>query len=257
MLRLAIMSLSYQRAFTAGQMDLFSYIAESRELGLDGVDLHGRHFASTDRDYLWQIKQACIRRGLTIACVSIPNNFALAPDALAAELDKTRQLIDAAAFLGAPLVRVFAGWSDHKDEGTWGRVVTCLREAAAYGESKGIVVALQNHNHGGVAAVGKDILCLMDDVAHPNLGHVLDSGQYLDLYDSMVMTAPRAIHVRCKIYQIETGEERKLDYTRIFLILRNVRYNGFLSIVYEGNEDEQVAVRKAVPFLRRFMSAGL
>ena len=151
-------------------------------------------------------------------------------------------------------MRVFAGWSEHKDEGTWGRVVSCLRQAAAYGESKGIVVALQNHNHGGVAALGKDVLRLMDDVAHPNLSHVLDTGQYLDLYDSIAMTAARAIHVRCKIYQIESGEERKLDYSRIFPILRSVNYNGFLSIVYEGSEDEQVAVSKAVPYLRRFMS---
>jgi len=254
MLRLAVMSLSYQRAFNAGDMDIFSYIQASRELGLDGVDLHGRHFTLTDRDYLWQIKNACIRNGLTIACVSVPNNFAVSPDALPRELERTRQMIEAAAFLGAPLVRVFAGWSDSKEAGAWGRAVSSLRESAAYGESKGIVVALQNHNHGGVASVGRDLLRLMDDVAHPNLSHVLDSGQYLDLYDSMVMTAARAVHVRCKIYQIESGEERKLDYARIFRILRDVRYNGFLSIVYEGSEDERVAVRKAVPYLRRFMA---
>jgi sugar phosphate isomerase/epimerase len=254
MLRLAVMSLSYQRAFAAGAMDLFSYIKTSRELGLDGVDLHGRHFVSTDTDYLWRLKRACIESGLTIACVSVPNNFAHAAEALPAELEKTRRMIDAAAFLGAPLVRVFAGWSEHKDEQTWGRVVSCLRQSAAYGESKGIVVALQNHNHGGVAALGKDVLRLMDDVAHPNLSHVLDTGQYLDLYDSIVMTAARAVHVRCKIYQIETGEERKLDYTRIFPILHGVNYNGFLSIVYEGSEDERFAVSKAVPYLRGFMS---
>jgi sugar phosphate isomerase/epimerase len=254
MLRLAVMSLSYQRAFKKGSMDLLSYIESSRELSLDGVDLHGRHFASLDRGYLWQIKRACIERGLSIACVSIPNNFALAPDALGVEMDKTRRLIDVAAFLGAPLVRVFAGWSDTKDEGTWGRVVSCLRESAVYGESRGVCVALQNHNHDGVAAVGKDILRMMDDVGHANLGHVLDTGQYLDLYDSMALTAHRAVHVRCKIYQIESGAEGKLDYSRIVAILREARYNGFLSIVYEGAEDEQIAVRKAVTYLRRFMT---
>ena len=88
MLRLAVMSLSYQRAFAAGTMDLFSYIQTSRELGLDGVDLHGRHFVSTDTDYLWRLKRACIERGLTIACVSIPNNFAGAAESLPAELDE-------------------------------------------------------------------------------------------------------------------------------------------------------------------------
>jgi len=253
MWRLACMSLSYQKAFRDGQMDFFSFIQTCRELDLDGVDLHGHHFRSFDRDYLWQIKTACVRQGLTIACVSIPNNFALAAEALPAEVEKTHRLIDAAAYLGAPIVRVFAGWNDKRDEGTWGRVVSCLREAAAYGESRGIVVALQNHNHSGVAALGRDLIRLMDDVNHPNLSHVLDTGQYLDLYDSIAMTAARAVHTRCKIYHIETGEERKLDYGRIFSILRQVGYHGFLSIVYEGSEDEQLAVSKAVTYVRRLM----
>jgi len=254
MLRLAVMSLSYQRAFKAGQMDLFSYITASRDLGLDGVDFHGRHFVSLERDYLWRLKLACVANGLSIACVSIPNNFALAPDALPGELERTRQFIDAAAFLGAPLVRVFAGWSEKQDSGTWGRVVSSLRSAAAYGEQQGVVVALQNHNHNGVASLGKDVLRLIKEADHPNLRHVMDSGQYLDLYHSMALTAHLAVHVRCKIYEIETGEERKLDYARIFSILRRANYHGFLSIVYEGTEDEQVAVGKAVPFLRRFMT---
>lgn len=254
MLRLSVMSLSYQRAFQAGQMDLFSYLSASRALGLDGVDFHGRHFTSLDRDELWRLKQACVNSGLTIACVSIPNNFALAAGALPAELEKTQRLIDAAAFLGAPLVRVFAGWSDNKDEGTWGRVVASLRSAAAYGAERGVVVALQNHNHNGVASLGKDILRLTQETDHPNLRHVMDTGQYLDLYDSMAMTVNLAVHVRCKIYQIETGEERRLDYQRIFAILRQASYHGFLSIVYEGTEDERAAVARAVPFLRRFMA---
>lgn len=252
-MRLACMSLSYQRAFSSGKMDFFSYIEESRALDLDGVDLHGRHFVSFNKDYLWQIKQACIKRGLSIACLSIPNNFARPPQELPREMEKTKQMIRAAAFLGAPLVRVFAGWHENRDADTWKRVVDCLRQAAQYGQDHGVVVGLQNHNHNGVAAVGADVLRLLNEVAHPNLSHVLDTGQYLDLYNSIAMTAERAVHVRCKIYEIETGQERRLDYTRIFPILRQVGYNGFLSIVYEGNEDEVIAVRKAVRYLRTFM----
>jgi sugar phosphate isomerase/epimerase len=101
--------------------------------------------------------------------------------------------------------------------------------------------------------VGADLLRLMDDVAHPNLSHVMDSGQYLDLYPSMALTVGRAVHVRCKIYEIETGEERRLDYDRIFPLLMGANYNGFLSIVYEGAGDEIEAVRKSVVYLRRLM----
>ena len=199
MMRLACMSLSLKRAFSNGDMDLFTYIDMSRSLGLDGVDLHGSHFTSREPDYLWQLKTACIRRGLSLACVSIPNNFAVAPAELPVQVQMTHDLIDAAAFLGAPVVRVFAGWSENKDGGTWHRVVDSLADVAEYGNRRGVVVGLQNHNHGGVAATGPDVLRLLDDVHHANLSHVLDTGQYLDRYEGIGLTAARAAHVRCKV----------------------------------------------------------
>lgn len=252
MYRLCSMSLSYSRTFESGRMDLFTYIEEARRLELDGVDLYGAHFASRDPAYLRQVKRACLTRGLTIACVSIPNNFALPPQELPAQLERTRDLIDLAQYLAAPVVRVFAG-NGAQDEGTWGRVVDCLRQAAAYGEDRGVAVGLQNHNHAGVAATGETVLALLRDVAHPNLVHVLDTGQFLDPYTSIPMTVAHAVHVRTKIYEIETGEERRLDYTRIFSMLRSAGYNGFLSIVYEGTEEDLLAVEKAVRYLRQMM----
>ena len=42
--------------------------------------------------------------------------------------------------------------------------------------------------------------------------------------------------MRAKIYQIDTGVETYLDYPRIFGILKDVGYNGNISIVYEGAE---------------------
>ena len=68
-------------------------------------------------------------------------------------------------------------------------------------------------------------------------------------------TAPLAVCVRAKIYRIQTGEEVWLNYPRIFEILRSVNYNGFVSVVYEGQavEAEKTAVPKAVDYLRRFV----
>jgi sugar phosphate isomerase/epimerase len=67
-----------------------------------------------------------------------------------------------------------------------------------------------------------------------------------------------AVHVRAKIYRIQTGEEAWLDYPRIFEILRGVDYNGWVSVVYEGQavEAEETAVPRAVDYLRRFVPGG-
>ena len=64
------------------------------------------------------------------------------------------------------------------------------------------------------------------------------------------------MHVRANIYRIQTGIEAWLDYPRIFQILREVGYNGWVSIVFEGQdaEAEATAVPKAVRYLRSLMA---
>jgi hypothetical protein len=42
MWKLSVMSLSYQRAFRDGALDMWGYLEECRRLDVDGVDLHLR-----------------------------------------------------------------------------------------------------------------------------------------------------------------------------------------------------------------------
>ncbi len=254
-MKLGCMSLSYQRAFKAGKMDLESFIETAYQLRLDAVDLHAGSFPSSEESYLRRIKMACLKRGLEVPCLCISTDFGKAEAELPAEIAKFQRWVDAASFLGVPLVRSFGGWPPKGGdrEAAWGRAVGAMKEVAAYAETKGIVVGLQNHNGRGLVETGGEVLRMLREVDHPYFSHVLDTGQFVDFYPSIEMTAPYAIHVRAKIYQIETGEEKKLDYDRIFPILGKVGYNGTASIVYEGQEPEEIAVPKAVKYLRRFV----
>jgi hypothetical protein len=56
-------------------------------------------------------------------------------------------------------------------------------------------------------------------------------------YRSMARTAPLAVLVRAKLYRLRSGKEEWLDYGRIFTVLHEARYNGFVSLVYEGWRD--------------------
>jgi sugar phosphate isomerase/epimerase len=276
-MKLCCLTLSYRRTFDAGEMDMQGFLDECRRLGLDGVDLHERAFAAVERDDLTWVKRACIDRGLSIACVSISNNYARPESELAADVAKTHRWIDHAAYLGAPQVRVFAGRPSDDDDraAAWTRCEGALRQTAAYGRERGVLVALQNHNHLQLTRTGADLLRMVQGVAHPNLGHVLDTGQYagspgasghaaaedrddFSYLESIRHTAPLATHVRCKLYRVETGTEAWLDYDRVFEILREVGYNGWISLVYSpprptGEEDDRAAVAKGVPFLRRYI----
>ena len=83
-----------------------------------------------------------------------------------------------------------------------------------------------------------------------------ESDPNVDIYNYMERTIGHAAYVRAKIYRIESGREELLDYERITGILDRAGYNGCLSIVYEGQEEDRVgAVRKAAAHLREMLGA--
>ncbi|MBT4497201.1 MAG: sugar phosphate isomerase/epimerase [Gemmatimonadetes bacterium] len=274
MMKLGCMSLSYKDEFGAGQLTLEGFIERAYELGLDGIDIHTRAFASTEPDYLRAIRMQALKRGIALSYIGVSSNFGKPQEQLEGEVATAKEWIDVAASMGIPLVRVFAAWIPEGDteEAVWARMIPCLQEVAEHGEKKGVVVGLHNHNHGCVTRTGKDVRRIITEVDNPYFSHILDTGQYvgspgasgargqedpsLNFYGSIEETAPLAVHVRCKIYRIQSGVEAWLDYPRIFKILRGVNFNGWLSIVYEGQdvEAEATAVPKAVSYLRQLMA---
>ncbi len=273
MMKLGCMSLSYKDQFASGRMDLVRFLDRAYELRLDGVDIHTRAFASTDPDYLRDIRVRALKRGLALSYIGVSNNFGKPESDLPGVVADVKHWVDVAAFIGIPLVRIFAAWvpEGEPEEQVWERMMPCMAEVADYGQEKGIVLGLHNHNHGCVTRTGKEVRRILETVNNPYLSHILDTGQYvgspgasgangvedptLDFYGSIRETAPLAVHVRAKVYRIQTGEEAWLDYPRIFEILKDVDYNGWVSIVYEGQkaEEEETAVPKAVDYLRRFV----
>ena len=274
MLKLGCMSLSYKDEFAAGTLDLEGFLDRARQLRLDGVDLHTGSLASEEPDYLRGVRRRALDHGLALSYIGVSSNFGVpGQEELDAQVAAAKHWIDVADFMGIPLVRVFAAWIPEGDseEATWARMIPCLKEVAAHGRGKGVVVGLHNHNHGCVTRTGKDVRRIIEEVDDPYFSHILDTGQYvgspgasgqrgredpaLDFYGSIAETAPLAVHVRCKIYRIRSGAEEWLDYPRIFGILKGVDFNGWCSVVYEGQdaEAEAAAVPKAVKYLRSLM----
>jgi sugar phosphate isomerase/epimerase len=210
-----------------------------------------------------------------MACIGISNDFGRPPEQQDQQFELIRRGIDVAQYLGAPVVRLFAGYVARGDDrqAVWDRSVAGLRRAAQYSFDAGVAVGLQNHNHNNVTSTGNDVLRLIKQVDHPNCTHILDTGQYVgslgaggaqpedpkkyDVYHSIEQTAPLAVLVRAKLYRLRDGREQWLDYDRIFPVLRRQRFNGFVSLVYEGWQDQDAthAVPIGVDFLRRYLNA--
>ena len=266
MMKIGTMSLNVKRT-TATDFAQIVY-----DLGFDVIELHSSAFESTDVTYLRELKMNLMRKGLPLGYIGVSNNFGKPVAEHPEQIALIKQWIDVAAFMSCPIVRVFAAYvpTDCKDEETlWSPMIEGFKEVAEYGYELGILIGLQNHNHNNVTRDGDAVLRALNETDHPYFTHILDTGQYAgspgasghrgsphldyDCYASIEKTAPHAVYVRTKFYEIDRGIEEWLDYPRVLDILRDVGYNGCLSVVYEGESNPIESMRKARNYLETLL----
>ena len=102
---------SFHHAFEKGEIDIYGFTDIcADELELDGVELLDMHLETTGED-LSVLKNYIVRKGLSISCVSVSNNFGYSSAGkLRDEVAKVKRWIDIAGRFGSPVIRVFSGW---------------------------------------------------------------------------------------------------------------------------------------------------
>jgi sugar phosphate isomerase/epimerase len=191
-------------------------------------------------------------------------------------IDHTLRCIDLAWRLGIPTLRVNTGrWNTIKsfdelmankgieprlegytdDEGfKW--IIDSLEQCIGRARECGVTMGLENHWGLGRSADG--VVRIIEAVSSPWLRATLDTGNFLeDMYDQMTQLAPYAVLVQAKTYFGE-GEWYTLDvdYARVNKILRDAKFNGYVSLEFEGKEDAATGVPKSLELLRRAFSQG-
>jgi sugar phosphate isomerase/epimerase len=275
-------TLSYGALFNKGQMDVFKFLSLSRELGVEGASLHVRNLENTQLDHLKKVRRTYLNLGLSVSQVTVSTNFGRPADQHEEEFKKAREAIQVGMFLGAPLLRIFAGSPPKEEERAkaFDRAVASVRKLCEEAAKEGMPIGLQNHNHGALVRTGDEAVRFIKAVDHPNLTFVLDTGQFAgskgasgkppaelkdaDYLASIRQTASLATYVRAKFYNPrKDGSEPFLDYDKIFDILRGVHYPGFIDIVYEPGvgtdgpgEDARTAIPRVVKFLRSKLNKG-
>ena len=149
------------------------FIHKAKELGFDGIELDGKrpHANPMDLDQRArdEIREECEKLGMDIPAISGNNDFSSpVPEHRECQLLMVREQAKMAADLGAKVLRLFAAWPGvtirngialyEEARQAWARaypdvprlerwrlVRECLREAAAFGEEFGVIMALQNH----------------------------------------------------------------------------------------------------------------
>jgi sugar phosphate isomerase/epimerase len=253
-------SWSYHRTIKNGKMDQLSWIKECAENGLDGVELLFCHFPSTEKDYMIKLKKECADNFLSVAMVSAGGHLTVGDDVKReSEIQDIRKWTDVACFMGAPCVRFFCGSGAELEAGgddLYKKVRAAIAKIADFGAERGIVMAMENH--GGTTAA--QLLSLIRDVNHPFLKFALDTGNFPptsqvgpETYSSIEKCVPHAAIVHAKFFNIQPdGSDRDFDWLKIHGILKKTGFNGFLSVEYEGSDDNEVeAVKKVAGFLKK------
>jgi sugar phosphate isomerase/epimerase len=257
-------------------MDLREWVRICAEdLEMDGVELLDVHFPTTDALYLRDLKKLCTDLQLTVAGIAVTNDFGPS-DKRGAETQRVKQWCDVAAYMGAPVVRVFAGTIApqplEQDPGrivgfmrkvfgqrgpdrrrAWSDITWALRQCADYAAERGIVLAIQNKRAGGIVGSAQQLEQCVHDVGSPWLRICLDPADLADRA-GVEGALSRVVQTHAKLRDVrDDGSDATIHWPELLRMLKLGRYRGFVLLDYEGDEEPESAVPRAARYIRGIM----
>jgi sugar phosphate isomerase/epimerase len=271
-------------------MSVFDWIEMASSLGVDGLEMYPGFFTSLEEEYLDRVRQAIEHRGMTMPMFCCSPDFTH-PDADVRrdEVARERRMIDVTARLGGGFCRVLSGQRrpEVRREDGIGRVVDAIQELLPYAESNRVVLAMENHYKDGYwqypeFALKSDVfLEIVNRIGSPWFGVQFDPSnavvagedpvKLLDQVKHRVVTmhaSDRFLkpgHTLEELRQAEEGPGYTAilvhgvtggglnDYPRIFALLREAGFDGWISIEDGMNGLEEI--RESAQFLRGLMAA--
>lgn len=251
---------SFNQPLRDGKIDLFDVLDFCAKYNLDAIDPTGYYFPGYPEvpsdSYINAFKRKAFLLGLDISGTGVRNDFATPDEASRkADVQMVKEWIVAAAKLGIPNLRVFAG---HIPEGvqrdrTFEYMAKDLKTCCEIGKKYGVMVALQNHND--FLQTADDVDRIFEMVDSEWLGLNLDIGSYRmkDPYQEIEQNIRHAVTWQIKEKVWIEGKETPTDFVKLIRIIKKAGYRGYLPIETLGAGDpyEKVPllldnVRKAI-----------
>lgn len=269
-------------------MTVFEWIEMAADLPIDGLEMYDGFFTSLDGGYLAKVREAIERRGRVMPMLCCSPDFTK-PDADARrrEVEREKAMIEVTARLGGGFCRVLSGQRRpevSREQGIrW--VVECIRELLECAAKNQIVLALENHYkdnywaHPEFAQRRDVFLEIVNRIDSPWFGVQYDPSNAIvageDPIELLERVKHRVVTMHASDRFLKPGhtleELRRMedsvgyasilshgvtgqglnDYPRIFAILREAGYEGWISIEDGVNGLEEI--RASAEFLRRMM----
>lgn len=205
--------------------------------------------------------------GVVLLCVSTGVRFTSPKEAeRSAQLDGAKRLIDLAAELASPYVRIFGGpvTAELDREATMANIADGFYRAAEHAKTQGVTVLLETHD---TFATGKAARALVDRINHPSVGliwdilHSLRSGESFEETVGLISADIHNVHLKdsadfdANHFDIKLCGEGKVPIAKALRLLDSVGYNGYYEFEWEkGWHPEIPTADVAFPHFVRYIS---
>ena len=291
-MKIGVSSYSFSRYLRESKLNIFGVIKTTAEMGFDGIEFSGLNQPEGTTnliEFAKKIKAACADAGLPILSYTIGANFLNPPKGgdWKDEVERLKGEVDIASALGVPCMRHDATGGYGADKLGLTYFLKALpileqgcRAVTEYAAGLGIKTTVENH--GFFVQDSDRCAALMDAVNHPNFGALVDVGNFLCADDDPVRAvkrmAPYAFHVHVKDFHVKPACEDpgqgwfrthggtwlrgsiighgNVDVPGCLNTLKSGGYDGFISIEFEGMEDNRLALEIGLANLRRYLGEG-
>lgn len=268
-------------------MTVFEWIDMASALDVDGLEFYFGFVDSLDEAGLERVRRKLQDKKLEMPMLCYSPNFTI-PDATQRlqEVAKQNAMIDLTARLGGKYSRVLSGQAypevSRKDGVTW--VLECIHACLEHAEKRGVVLIMENHYKDNYwlypeFAQKREIFVeIVNQIKSPWFGVNFDpSNALIAGEDPLVLleaVKSRVVTMHASDRYLESGTLEDLktqdgalgyarnlkhgvigkglnDYDRIFSILREAGFNGWISI--EDGVNGMDELHQSVTFLRKKM----
>ncbi len=278
-LEAGVVALSYWNQLASGEMTYEDAVVATADVGLKGMDMTGYWVppllkfppgvpshtvsemvratpANPSHQWLTSLRRTAYRNGIPIYSVGSPVKMGQpTPELRQHEIAFAKKWVDIAYELGAGHLRVFAGAGNYPQGTTEEQVdawaIEVYKPVLEYAVDKGLVVGIEDDDE--YTRSSAQLLRLMKMADNPNARINCDVGNFRkDGYAEVGRVVPymAATHVKLAMTTPE-GTREKADWVKLFGILANGGYRGFVSIELEPKKEGGNEVAKYAPELIR------
>ncbi len=285
MMKIGVSSYSFAKHVRQTGCTYLELCALAKELGFDGIEFTDLTPAEWEKlgvhsapECAALIRNTCAELGLDVVSYTVGADFyGKDPEE---EVKRLCACVDVAVALGAPVMRHDAtltiptdhlvGWHEVIE-----KIAPYIRRVTEYAESKGVRTCTENH--GFYLQAPDRVETLIRTVNHPNYGWLCDMGNFLcadaDPAAAVKVAAPYTFHVHAKDFLFKDSHMGQapvgffktnggnfirgtvvghgvVPVAKCVRTLKKAGYDGYMSIEFEGMEENIPALQAGLSFLR-------